>query len=351
MAARELESIVQQKPILWVGAGLSVAAGYPSTGAILSDLHAAAGRDLPDGEFTEVIDAFVAAVGAGELGDVLQLLFQNPHEPTATHRAIARLAAAGRFTAIVTTNYDDLLERALAAAGVKVVVQTLEHNAAVRLQDGAVRLIKIHGSYTAWHDVILSGRSYLEYEARYGFLRAQLDVLLQQQPLLFVGCSLQDPRVLQWLEGRPTEWLAKLKRWRAVMQPAAWTAAQAMVWKDGTAGTMLARAPLQPIEIQRHDELVPLFLELAKKLAPLAVSELVFDLHPAEDTWRSVGPTPDFGPHTTPSPLLDDEVLRHLKRLRTHPPRRTCATHRPRQAGRGSSIHAAHAETPRKLQS
>ncbi len=57
----------EQKPVHWVGAGLSVAAGYPSTGAILTALREVADRDLPDGEFTAVVDAFVGAGGPGEL--------------------------------------------------------------------------------------------------------------------------------------------------------------------------------------------------------------------------------------------------------------------------------------------
>ena len=317
MVNRELESIVQQKPVLWVGAGLSVAAGYPSTGAIVSAMREVADRDLPGDEFTAVVDAFVGAVGPGEVGDVLQVPFQAPHEPTPTHTAIARLAATGRFTAIVTTNYDDLLERALAAAGVKVVVQTLERNAAVREQDGALRLYKLHGSYTDWYDVILSGRSYADFDARHDFLRRQFDVLLQQHPLLFTGCSLQDPRVLQWLEARPAGWLTKLKRWRAIMQPASWAAAQNMAWKGGKAGAVLMRAPLRPIEYQAHADLPTLWLELARKLAPLAVGELVFDLHPDEDTWRSIGPTPESEPHIAPNLLHDDEFLLDLQRL--HP--------------------------------
>ena len=310
MESRQLESIVGTKPVLWVGAGLSVAAGYPSTGTILSALRAAADRDLPDdGEFNVVVDAFVAAHGTGELGDVLQGLFQTPHEPTPTHHAIARLAAAGHFAALVTTNYDDLLERALRTAGVKVALQILEDNAEVREQDGALRLLKIHGSHEAWHRIILSGRSYTEFDSRYGFLREQLDVLLQQHSLLFVGCSLQDPRILQWLETRPAAWLNKLKRWRAILQPTAWANAMAMPWRSGTAEVVLKRAPLQLIEIQNHTDLPALWLGLAQKLAPLGASELVFDLQPGEHEWRSVGPTAECAPHIAPNPLSDDQVL------------------------------------------
>jgi len=316
MMTRELTSILEHKPVLWVGAGLSVAAGYPSLDKVLSALRAAADRDLVEGDFTQVVDDFVAKMSRGRLANVLQRLFQRPHEPTETHKAIARLAAAGRFTTLVTTNYDDLLERALAAAGVEVLVEVLEQNASLREQGGAVRLMKIHGSYNDWAHIILSGNSYATFEARYGFLRAQLDVLLQQHPLLFVGCSLQDPRVLSWLESRPDAWAQQLEVWRAIMRPSAWSAAQDMAWKGGKASAVLSRAPLRPIEIERHEDLPALWLEVAKKLAPLAVNELVFDVDPGETEWRSVGPTPESAPHVAPSPLRDDAFVRDLHRLR-----------------------------------
>lgn len=310
MMTRKLESVVRDRPVLWVGAGLSVAAGCPSTEALVAALRAKADDDLPAGDFTEVVDAFVEAMSPGDLSDVLQSHFQIPRAPTPTHDAIARLAAEGQFTALVTTNYDDLLERALASTGVKVVVQTLEQNAAVREQGGALRLLKLHGSHTDWMNTILSGGSYANFEARYGFLCAQLDVLLQQHPLLFVGCSLQDPRVLQWLASRPDAWTSQLKRWRALMRPSAWTAAL------DKAKLVLSRAPLKPITLDRHEDLPTLWLEVAKKLAPLDAHELVFDVDPGADQWRSVGPTAEFAPHFAPSPFCDDTFLRDLHRLR-----------------------------------
>lgn len=312
----ELESIILQKPVLWVGAGLSVAAGYPSTDAILSALRAAAPRPLLKREFTEVVDEFIAATSRGDLVRVLQRLFQTPHDPTPTHDAIARLADARHFAAIVTTNYDDLLERAFAAAHVPLLVQTLESNASLREDDGALRLYKLHGAQTDWQRIILSGRSYADFEERYKFLDSQLQILLRQNPLLFSGCSLQDPRVLQWIESRPPEWLEDLMRWRALIRPSAWTAAQNMTWKGDKAGAVLTRTPLKAIHYESHADLQTVWLELARRLAPLAVGELVFDLQPGEDEWRCVGPTPESAPHTVANPMRDVEFLRDLRRLR-----------------------------------
>jgi hypothetical protein len=210
--------ILGKRPVLWVGAELSIAAGYPTTGALIDALGAAAddpiGRKL---SFYEVVDAAVASVRAGRVRDVLQQMFQPARPPTPLHQALARLAKAGTFAAIITTNYDDLMERALAAEAAPFVLQPLEDNATVT-GDG-VRLLKIHGSYDDWAKVVLSGQSYEQFGARNPFLGKQLDVLLRQQPILFVGCSLQDPRILDWLAGLSPAELDGLKEWRPDPRP------------------------------------------------------------------------------------------------------------------------------------
>src|SRR6185295_4781125 len=107
-ATREaLEKVLADRPLLWVGAGLSIAAGYPSTATILDRLVERAEDPIDrNAPFPRVVDAFVESRGAGDLGDVLQRLFEprskDDHQPTAVHRAIARLAGAGRFFAIAT---------------------------------------------------------------------------------------------------------------------------------------------------------------------------------------------------------------------------------------------------------
>ena len=127
---KELDS----RPLLWVGAGASVAAGYPGTKAILKALAERADDPIDENApFPKVVDDFVDSRGAGELGDILQKLFEPKSkedlQPTRVHGDIARLAGEGRFFAIATTNYDDLLERALSDAGVPYVLQPLEGNA------------------------------------------------------------------------------------------------------------------------------------------------------------------------------------------------------------------------------
>ena len=154
------------------------------------------------------------------MAELLQEQLGQPRKPVALQRAVARLAGKGFFSAIVTTNYENLLENALDDAGVPYIPQHLERGALVKGR-GEVRLIKLHGSREDWLTAVLSGESYREFEQLYRTLTEQIDLLLKQNPILFVGCSLQDPRLLDWLKRQPKK-KAGLKPWRSLMTLQEW---------------------------------------------------------------------------------------------------------------------------------
>jgi tetratricopeptide (TPR) repeat protein len=302
--------ILGKRPVLWVGAGLSIAAGYPSTSALIDALVAAADDSIDRGRsFYEVVDAVVASVRAGRVRDVLQRLFQPARPPTPLHRALARLAKAGTFAAIITTNYDDLMERALAVEAAPFVLQPLEDNATVT-GDG-VRLLKIHGSYDDWARVVLSGRSYEQFEARNPFLGKQLDVLLRQQPVLFLGCSLQDPRILDWLAGLSPDELDGLKEWRAVFTGASWQTALVHSHRGVEANALFSPAGVRPLVVRDHDHIRALFVDAAAKLAtPGQVVTLELEVTPTHLSAKLPG-----APAWIPADLVADAQFMDALRL------------------------------------
>jgi hypothetical protein len=255
----QFQLVLRRKPVLWVGAGLSIAAGYPSTGTLIAEMNKEANGALDiTRDFFEIADQFVNDLSRGALDNLLQRLFAVPHAPTGSHQAIAQLAKGGRLRAILTTNYDPLLEDALRGAGVPFLEQDFEENAATT-GGGELRLLKIHGSLTSWKKVVLSGRSYETFGRRYQFLGAQLDVLLRQRPVLFLGCSLKDPRILDWLAQIPDDWADDLEVWRAAMLAPAWNEAMSYVWPGGHASGALTRGRVKPLLLGRHGDL-PLLL-------------------------------------------------------------------------------------------
>ncbi len=298
-----LHKTLGRKPVLWVGAGVSIAAGLPSTRDLVAAMIKDADDPIDDSlSFEKVADAYVDSMGVSALSDLLQRqIAASPPLPD-LHRAIARAAAGDAFAAIVTTNYDDLMERALGDAGVRLLIQSLEDNATVKDPDG-LRLVKLHGSRDAWQRTVLSGRAYDDFGERYEFLTSQLDVLLRREWVLFVGCSLQDPRIVDWLHALDDEARAALKPWRALMKQAEWDIALAT-------HPVLGRAQLRPLVIDDHDRLAPLWATVApsRTTAELAltveVSAKALRATLGEDTW-----TPE-------DPLADEDLMDAIGELR-----------------------------------
>lgn len=69
--------------------------------------------------------------------------------PTAAHKAIAELVAQGYVRVVLTTNFDQLLEQALADLGVRpVILASADHIAgAMPLAHAGPTIIKLHGDY------------------------------------------------------------------------------------------------------------------------------------------------------------------------------------------------------------
>ncbi len=124
----------QPKPILWVGAGASAAAGYPTLWQLEEKIRA----ELPDTDKTgfELIDAYIEEWSPTDLENLLETHLGAPRKPAALHGSLARLAGAGVFAAVFTTNYDELIEDALKGEGVHFVPQVLPYSRATSSRRG-----------------------------------------------------------------------------------------------------------------------------------------------------------------------------------------------------------------------
>ena len=103
---------------------------------------------------------------------------------TLTHALLAGLPA----TEFVTTNYDELFERAPDAAGMPVVALPYEPVT----QQPQRWLLKLHGTVSSPADIVLTREDYLRYPDRRGALAALVQALLITRHMLFVGFSLGD---------------------------------------------------------------------------------------------------------------------------------------------------------------
>jgi hypothetical protein len=193
--------------IVLVGAGASFGAGLPSWKALLLGLLREAQTTLDPARAAELEGAEAWFQADGEELDKASLLRQVLGEdwlraavaralrvpdatPTATHRAIAALPDA----TFITTNYDDLLERAIAertGARPRVILPT---DAEGLLSFGPGDVLKLHGDVSQPASIVLSHEDYfrLGYMERAAW-KKRLEALLQPpRQALLVGYGYRD---------------------------------------------------------------------------------------------------------------------------------------------------------------
>lgn len=217
-----------------VGSGLSSAAGILTGERIVLDLirKVAMNRGIDPDElgddpvewwarqsgtpprYDELFAALARSDGARQA--ILRPYFERradtgkPVEPTAAHQALAALCKTGYVRVILTTNFDDLLERSLIAAGLSP--QVLSSEAAVRarvpLAHAEVTIVKLHGDWRT-----LGLRNTPTELAKYGRAqRALLRQVFDEYGLVVVGWSGEwDTALATEMEGTrtrryPTYW-------------------------------------------------------------------------------------------------------------------------------------------------
>jgi NAD-dependent SIR2 family protein deacetylase len=266
-SAAALKRQLTDRSIIWIGAGASIAAGYPSAAQLVTALKEAADDWIMSENFPEVTDQFVRSRGEASLRQLLQREIGGGRPSTEFHHALASLAKSGRIHTIITTNYDDLIERTLGDHGVPCIVQTFEANFEAASAN-TVRLIKVHGSYQDWRQVILSGESYTKFAKAYGRLHEQMNVLCRQYPLTFIGSSLLEPRVLGWLAGLKEAERKDLLPWRAFLTLNEWNLLLDYKTPEFEARNLLV-GQLRPLILREHAALQTIWADVARELAPV----------------------------------------------------------------------------------
>lgn len=181
---------IENHLVLFIGAGISRGAGLPLWKDLLSHV---AKESVTDNAATEELKTI-------DLRDQATILERRLLEQRKSLRddVAARLEAPcyalghGLLASLpskeaVTTNYDRLFEMARTTAQRRLAV----------LPDDPVDadgnwLLKLHGTVTRRHDMVLTRSDYLDMPRQYGALMGLVQGLLMMRHMMFVGYSLQD---------------------------------------------------------------------------------------------------------------------------------------------------------------
>ncbi len=200
---RLTQAVRSRKCILFVGSGLSCAAGYPSWGEMVLRLVDEA-RQIPGAkvqgleELIEKKDWFTLAEFARttltpfDYGEILKEMFGETGQPSRTHELIARTD----FRGIITTNFDRLLEIHITRVrnSMPSIFTTKGIDAmAVALFTPELFIYKMHGDMLEPHSIVLTASDYDEMILFSPHTRSFLHGAMLNYTLLFVGYSLSDP--------------------------------------------------------------------------------------------------------------------------------------------------------------
>jgi hypothetical protein len=178
---------------IFVGAGVSVAAGYPSWTSLLTEI----GEELGV-RSSEVHDLAALAQwsiqengGATRVRNVIKREIGLERDLPEALKIISRLP----IRALWTTNYDRLVERAFASISRPLDVVSGAADLSLRPTPGAARLFKMHGSIERLDDIVISTDDYELYRSKRGSFLPLLQAHLTSMSMLFVGLSLTDPNI------------------------------------------------------------------------------------------------------------------------------------------------------------
>jgi tetratricopeptide (TPR) repeat protein len=217
-ALRRLTECVGGRGVIpFVGAGLSSPFGMPLwrdfllTWAETEELTEEIQSELDAGKYEAVAQRLLDELGAHAFNRRIQEVFGDHaiNERVFDDAAVSLVPALASGPAI-TTNYDRILEKAFERAKrpfeETVVGVKEELTAAAMLRDKRY-LLKVHGDWKDWGERILT---LADYEERYGGangagvdfakpLPKHLRMMMQNRPLLFLGCGLTGDRLTEIL--------------------------------------------------------------------------------------------------------------------------------------------------------
>lgn len=189
-----LTELREDNAAIFIGAGLSKAAGFVDWRGLLKPIATPLGLDVEKESDLVGLAQFHLNTNAGNRNQLNQLLieqFTDLPAPTENHRLLARLPIRSYWT----TNYDRLIEQALKDSGKRVDSKyTIEQLAlTVRGRDAAV--YKMHGDIEHADKAVLTKDDYERYSTTHAPFITALTGDLVERTFLFLGFSFTDPNL------------------------------------------------------------------------------------------------------------------------------------------------------------
>ena len=182
------EAQVNNKLVLFVGAGVSIDSGMPSWKSAIDEVKHRLG--IEEDDYLKIPQYYYDARGKKEYTALMRKIFKygKPLPIKTVHRKIMQFNAS----TIITTNYDHLIEQA--AEENAEVRQVISCDSDLPYETASKELIKMHGDFE--HDnFVLKEDDYLHYSSNFKLIENYIKSIIGSKVILFLGYSFNDPDI------------------------------------------------------------------------------------------------------------------------------------------------------------
>lgn len=186
------KAMLNKKLVVFVGAGVSIESGMPSWRDSIQSIVEKLGVSNNEVDYLKVPQFYYKSRGKKEYVELMREIFKYDEnlEISDTHRNIIKLNAH----TVITTNYDNLIEKA--AAENSEFIQVISQDKDLPYRTVEKELIKMHGDFQH-NNFVLKENDYLHYSKNFKLIEAYIKSLIATNVVLFLGYSFNDPDVKQ----------------------------------------------------------------------------------------------------------------------------------------------------------
>lgn len=191
------EELAREKLVIFVGAGVSKNSGLPSWQELVKVFAKKLGINksyFSPEETLQIPQIYYDKFSKIQYYEVLQDLFNETYETNSIHKTLKEM----NISHIITTNYDELIEKELNDSKEYDVIGKEEELA---YSKSTKMIIKMHGDLK-YRNIVLKKEDYDDYEKNFPLISTYVKSLFTTNTIMFIGYSLNDVNVkniMEWI--------------------------------------------------------------------------------------------------------------------------------------------------------
>ncbi|MFD4840965.1 SIR2 family protein [Achromobacter sp. NPDC058515] len=277
---RYAEKLLEGTASAFIGAGISMAAGYPSWKGLLAEIADELDVDLnEEPDLAGVAQWYInhQKRQRTQIGRVIAKAFPPVDVPPETLRVMARLP----LRHVWTTNYDQLIEAAWEHAGKSLAIRTRPDQLSVPDPASHTTLYKMHGSVEDPSEVVIAKEDYELYRREKGAFFHLLTGHAIGMSFLFLGFSFTDANIShlfgllrEVLPSTPKEHYAIVKRPSPLIGRVTVKAKERYrreLSRHKHWVSDLQRYGIQCVEIDSYDEICDILKEIERRVSRTSI--------------------------------------------------------------------------------